>query len=319
MVEGKILHLSEARVVRALLDISKEISNLRPLEETLQLVVERVRELLGTDLVAIATTDDLVGSTSWKAVAGGRTDAFTWTTFAPGKGTAARTIAARKTIMLNGVGQRPDLPLEEFPIHKAEGIRSVIGVPLFHGQRIVGVLIAGYRGDSTFAAGQIELAEALAGHAAVAIENARLFTELENANKRLLDADRLKTEMIFELSTPVIPVSDSILLAPIIGTLTTDRAQMLTQAILNRTRGGRPEVIILDITGMRLIDSDAAQHLRNTVAAARVLGAHCIVTGIGATLARKLVQLGINFEGIETRRKLSDGLKLARDLQADRR
>jgi GAF domain-containing protein len=319
MVEGKILQLSEARVARALLDISKEISNLRPLEETLQLVVERVRELLAADLVAIAMTDDLTGRTSWKAAAGAQTDAFTWTTFAPGKGTAARTIAARKTIILNGVGQSPDLPSDEFPIHKAEGIRNAIGVPLFHGQRIVGVLIAGYRGDSTFDAGQIELAEALSGQAAVAIENARLFTELESANKRLLDADRLKTEMISELSTPVIPISDSILLAPIIGTLTTDRAQMLTQAILNRTRGGGPEVVILDITGMRLVDSDAAQHLRNTVAAVRVLGGHCIITGIGATLAKTLVRLGITFEGIETRRRLSDGLRLARDLQEDRR
>jgi rsbT co-antagonist protein RsbR len=90
-------------------------------------------------------------------------------------------------------------------------------------------------------------------------------------------------------------------------------------ALLDRTAGGKADVIILDITGMRLVDSDAAQHLRNTVAAARVLGAHCIITGIGATLAGALVRLGIAFEGIETRRSLSDGLRLALDLQEGHR
>ncbi|HKG21503.1 MAG TPA: STAS domain-containing protein, partial [Blastocatellia bacterium] len=173
------------------------------------------------------------------------------------------------------------------------------------------------RTDTVFTTSQIELAETIAGQAGVAIDNARLFAELESANQRLLDADRLKSKLIAELSTPVIPVRDRVLLAPIIGALTTERAQNLTQAVLDRIAGEKPEVIILDITGMRLVDSDAAQHLRDTVAAVRVLGAHCIITGIGAALAQELVRLGITFEGIETRRKLSDGLKLALDLQKD--
>jgi len=306
--------MNEARLVRALLEITKEISSLRPLGETLQIVVERARELLGVDLVAVATTDDLEGATSWKAVAGALTDVFTRTTFAPGKGTAARTIAARRTINLKGIGQSPDLPFEEFPIHEAEGIRNALGVPLFHGRKIVGVLIAGYRADTAFTPSQIDLAETIAGQAAVAIENARLFAELESANKRLLDADLLKTEMIAELSTPLIPILDRILFAPIIGTLTTDRAEKLTEALLDKTSGSKAQVIILDITGVRLIDSDAAQHLRNTVASVRVLGAHCIITGVGATIAQALVRLGVTFEGIETRRKLSDGLQLAQAL-----
>ena len=311
--------LSEARVVRALLNISKEISVLRPLEETLQLVAERAKEVLGTDIVAVATTDGPKGMSRWKAVAGAFTDAFKRTTFAPGKGTAARTISARETIILNDVGLDPGLSFDEFPIHKAEGIRNTIGVPLFHGDEIAGVLMAGYRSGATFTARKIALAEALAGQAAVAIDNARLFGELERANKRLLDADQLKTEMIAELSTPVIPIRDRVLLAPIIGTLTLDRTRKLTEAVLEWTAGGKPEVIILDITGMRLIDSDAAQHLRNTVASARVLGADCIITGIGAAVAQTLVRLGVTFEGIETRRRLSDGLRLALELQERRR
>jgi PKD repeat protein len=78
--------------------------------------------------------------------------------------------------------------------------------------------------------------------------------------------------------------------------------------------GGGADVMILDITGVSNIDTDAAQHLRNTVSAVRVLGARCIITGIRGAIAQTLVHLGITLEDIETRRKLSDALQLAMDI-----
>jgi rsbT co-antagonist protein RsbR len=120
--------------------------------------------------------------------------------------------------------------------------------------------------------------------------------------------------MIAELSTPVIPISDRVLLAPVIGTLNAARAQSMTDALLQKASVGGADVIILDITGVNSIDTDAAQHLRNTVSAARVLGAHCIITGIRASVAQTLVHLGITLEEIETRRKLSDALKFANNI-----
>jgi rsbT co-antagonist protein RsbR len=179
------------------------------------------------------------------------------------------------------------------------------------GDRILGVLIAGYRSGQKFTEQNVSFAETIALHAAIAIENARLFTELAVVNERLMQADQYKTEMIAELSTPVIPIWDRVLLAPIIGTLNAERAQAMTDALLERAMGGGADLMILDITGVTNIDTDAAQHIRNTVSAARVLGARCIVTGIRASVAQTLVSLGITLEDIETRRKLSDALQLA--------
>lgn len=302
---------TESQIVRTLLEVTQEISRLRGVDETLQLLTERARELLRVDIAAIATLDDKEGNTSWKAAVGFNTGVYRDTRFAPGKGTAGRAIAARRTVVLEGIGESPELPAEEFPIQTAEQVRNALGVPMLVNDRVLGVLIAGYRSDGRITEQQVRIAEALAAHAVVSLENARLFTELGRANERLLEIDRLKTEMIQELSTPVIPIWERILLAPLIGTITADRARQVTTALLEKASDGRAEVLILDITGVRLIDSEAAQYLRNTVASARVLGAQSIITGMGSTIAQTLVQLGITFEGIHTRRKLSDGLQLA--------
>lgn len=304
----------EVDVIRLLLDISQEISRLKDLDETLQKIVDAGRALIGVDMVTIATIDDATGATSWKAASGFKTDTFRNVRFAPGRGTAGRAIAAQKTIVLEGIGIKPDLSAEEFPIHIAEGVENAFGVPIINAGQIIGVLIGGYRSDRGLTDLQIKIAEALAAQAGVAIENARMFTELASANERLLQADRFKTDLIAELSTPIIPIWERVLLAPIIGTLSAERAEAMTESLLKKTAGGGAEVVIIDITGVRTVDTEAAHHIRNTITAIRILGAHCILTGIGAAIAQTLVQLGISLEGIQTRRKLSDGLQLALNL-----
>jgi GAF domain-containing protein len=304
----------EAEAALAMLDIAQEISGLRGIEETLQLIVDRVKEMLGVDIVGLATVDDAAGSTSLKATAGFKTSDFKTLRFLPGRSTAGRAIAARRTVVLEGIGERPDLPAEEFPIHMGEGVRNAAGVPLIVGDHVVGVLIIGYRTGKVLPRHHLKVAEAIAAQAAVAIENSRLFSELSAANERLLEVDRFKTNMIAELSTPVIPIWERVLLAPIVGPLDRDRAEQVTKALLNRAAETHAEVVILDITGVRTIDTDAAQHVINTAEAVRVLGASCIVTGIRAAIAQTLVHLGIRLEGILMRRKLSDGLKLALEI-----
>ncbi|MFP5264033.1 MAG: GAF domain-containing protein [Blastocatellia bacterium] len=305
---------SEAQMARAILDISREVSRIKELDETLQTVVDRAREFLRVDFAAVATADDEAGTTSWKATSGFQTDAYRTTKFDAGRGIAGRAIAARQTVVLEGVGVASDLPADEFPISMAEGVRNCVGIPLMIGARVVGVLIAGYRSDKKFTESGIRFAETVAAQAAVAIENATLFTRLAAINQRLLELDQHKTEMIAELSTPIIPIWERVLLAPIIGTLNADRAAAMTEALLQRVAGGGADVMILDITGVSNIDTDAAQHLRNTVSAARILGARCVITGIRGSIAQTLVHLGITLEDIETRRKLSDALQLAMDL-----
>jgi Response regulator containing CheY-like receiver, AAA-type ATPase, and DNA-binding domains len=116
---------------------------------------------------------------------------------------------------------------------------------------------------------------------------------------------------ITELSSPVVEIWDGILLVPLVGTLDDTRATQMSAAILETTREKNAEVVIIDITGCTSMDSHVAAHLINAVHAVRLLGAQTIITGVGASAAANLVTLGIELEGIKTRRRLADGLRAA--------
>ncbi|MER3426499.1 MAG: anti-anti-sigma factor [Pyrinomonas sp.] len=116
---------------------------------------------------------------------------------------------------------------------------------------------------------------------------------------------------MLELSTPVIKVWDKILTLPIIGTLDSRRAQVMTEALLQRIAETGSTIAILDITGVRTIDTLVANHLIKTVTAARLMGARCILTGVSPAIAQTMVQLGIDLSQITTRAQMADGIKLA--------
>jgi len=119
---------------------------------------------------------------------------------------------------------------------------------------------------------------------------------------------------MMELSTPVIKVWDKILTLPIIGTLDSRRAQLMMEALLQRVVESGSTVAILDITGVRTMDTLVANHLIKTVTAARLMGARCILTGVSPAIAQTMVQLGIDLSQITTRAQMSDGIKLALEL-----
>ncbi|MFL6229310.1 MAG: STAS domain-containing protein [Pyrinomonadaceae bacterium] len=119
---------------------------------------------------------------------------------------------------------------------------------------------------------------------------------------------------MMELSTPVIKVWDKILTLPIIGTLDSRRAQLMMEALLQRIVETGSTVAILDITGVRTMDTLVANHLIKTVTAARLMGARCILTGVSPAIAQTMVQLGIDLSQITTRAQMSDGVKLALEI-----
>ncbi|HEX8070907.1 MAG TPA: STAS domain-containing protein [Pyrinomonadaceae bacterium] len=119
---------------------------------------------------------------------------------------------------------------------------------------------------------------------------------------------------MLELSTPVIKVWDKILTLPIIGTLDSRRAQLMMEALLQRIVESGSTVAILDITGVRTMDTLVANHLIKTVTAARLMGARCILTGVSPAIAQTMVQLGIDLSQITTRAQMADGIRLALEL-----
>jgi len=126
-----------------------------------------------------------------------------------------------------------------------------------------------------------------------------------------LETMRRHQAAIRELSTPVIKVHDRILLLPIIGTMDTRRAQQIMETVLTRVVQEQARVIILDIAGVPVVDTKVADHLMQTTAAVKLLGAETILTGISATIAKTVVQLGLQMADMKTRTSLSEGIELA--------
>lgn len=116
---------------------------------------------------------------------------------------------------------------------------------------------------------------------------------------------------ISELQTPVIQVWPGILALPIVGTVDTMRAQEMNEAMLERIVSSGSEIVLLDITGVPVVDTAVARHLLETVAAARLLGAEVLIVGLSPRTAMTLVQLGLDLSSVTTRSSMAKGLELA--------
>jgi rsbT co-antagonist protein RsbR len=125
---------------------------------------------------------------------------------------------------------------------------------------------------------------------------------------------RKQQEAIRELSTPVLQIRDRLLLLPIIGVIDTQRARLITESVLGAIRANRAKVVVMDITGVTTIDSRVANHLLQTVAAARLMGAAVIVTGLSAGVAQSMILLGIDLAGVTTAGDLQGGIEEAERL-----
>jgi DNA-binding LacI/PurR family transcriptional regulator/anti-anti-sigma regulatory factor len=130
-------------------------------------------------------------------------------------------------------------------------------------------------------------------------ESARLQQEVIEAQQRALQ----------ELSTPIIPVLEGVIVMPLIGSVDTTRARDVTRSLLAGIREHRAKVVILDITGVPVVDSEVAAYLNRTVQAARLKGARTVVTGVSDAVAETIVDLGIDWSEIETLRDLQTGLQ----------
>lgn len=125
---------------------------------------------------------------------------------------------------------------------------------------------------------------------------------------------REQQEAIRELSTPVLPVRERLLILPIIGVIDPLRARQLTEQLLRGIRLNRAKVVVMDITGVPTIDTKVANHLVQTVEAARLLGATVIVTGLSSEIAQTLVNIGVDLGKMNTVGDLQGGIEEAERL-----
>ena len=132
--------------------------------------------------------------------------------------------------------------------------------------------------------------------------------ERERLQQQIIEAQK---RAIQELSTPIIPIMDRVIVMPLIGSIDTLRSKEVMRALLTGISEYRARVVILDITGVPIVDSGVASHLNKTIQAARLKGAHTIVTGISDAVAETVVELGLDWSGIETLDNLQTGLLTA--------
>lgn len=116
---------------------------------------------------------------------------------------------------------------------------------------------------------------------------------------------------LMELSTPVVKIWEGVVAVPLIGTLDSARTQVVMENLLARIVENSASVAIIDITGVPTVDTLVAQHLIKTVAAARLMGAECIISGIRPQIAQTIVHLGVVLENVTTKASLADAILVA--------
>ena len=121
---------------------------------------------------------------------------------------------------------------------------------------------------------------------------------------------RQQQEML-ELSTPVVELWQGILALPLIGTLDSQRTQIVMQNLLEAIVASNSDLAIIDITGVPTVDTLVAQHLLKTVAAARLMGADCIISGIRPQIAQTIIHLGVDLGNVQTKATLAGAFQLA--------
>ena len=226
--------------------------------------------------------------------------------------TAVEVAQTGKVVILDDVQQRAEA--EGWgEIARAGNLRSVVYVPMRGGGKILGVLSIA-RTDVQIPEEDLLLINTFANQLASTILRVRSdlvrlrqIADLEEAYA--IQARLLQT--VRDLSTPVIPVHDGILVVPIVGTIESTRSAQIMEALLQSIQKERASVVILDITGVPMVDTGVANYLLNSTRAAALLGAKCVLVGISPVVARTMVDLGVEFGGIVTRNDLQAGIAYA--------
>lgn len=162
--------------------------------------------------------------------------------------------------------------------------------------------------------------------AELSIEPARLADEIWTATELLDQLGLYTTEVyqnnrnavirrqqqeLLELSTPVVRLWKGILALPLIGTLDSARTQIVMESLLRELMETESSIAIIDITGVPAVDTLVAQHLMKTIAAARLMGADCFISGIRPQIAQTIVHLGVALPDVVTKASLADAFTLA--------
>lgn len=196
--------------------------------------------------------------------------------------------------------------LSERIIPRGVETNEVVGIVLLLRDVLARSLFAKYRSDFELLNRVLDAYEPAANRIAITVA-----VGFVQERERTI---REQQEAIRELSTPVLQVRDRLLILPIIGVIDPQRARQLTEQLLRGIRSNRAKVVVIDITGVAAMDANVANHLVQTVEAARLLGATVIVTGLSPEIAQTLVNIGVDLSKMTTVGDLQGGIETAERL-----
>src|SRR5881397_1842650 len=196
--------------------------------------------------------------------------------------------------------------LSERIIPRGVETHEVVGIVLLLRDVLARSLFARYRADFTELNRVQDAYEPAANRIAITVA-----VGFVQERERII---RQQQEAIRELSTPVLPVRERLLILPIIGIIDPQRARQLTEQLLRGIRVNRAKVVVIDITGVAAMDASVANHLVQTVEAARLLGATVIVTRLSPEIAQTLVNIGVDLGKMNTVGDLQGGIEEAERL-----
>ncbi len=196
--------------------------------------------------------------------------------------------------------------LSERIIPRGVETNEVVGIVLLLRDVLARSLFAKYHGDVRMLDHVLDAYEPAANRIAITVA-----VGFVQQRERVI---REQQEAIRELSTPVLQVRERLLILPIIGLIDPQRARQLTEQLLRGIRFNRARVVVIDITGVAAMDASVANHLVQTVEAARLLGATVIVTGLSPEIAQTLVNIGVDLGKMNTVGDLQGGIEEAEHL-----
>ncbi len=203
-------------------------------------------------------------------------------------------------------GKVSTFPEVERAVLEPQDILAIAVIPIFVGAEWWGFIGFDYcTTQHTWAPVEIKALEAAAGMFGAAIHTYRAMNERSHMHEKIIQAQEAALQ---ELSTPLMPIADHVLVLPLVGALDTRRAQHVLETLLEGVAAWQAETVLVDITGVQVVDTQVANTLVQATRAVRLLGAHVVLTGIQPQIAQTLVHLGIDLSGIATYSTLQTGI-----------
>jgi len=283
-------------------EISRIISSSLDINEVYQQFGEQVRKVIPFDRIVLSTIDQDSETLSYQYISGLDIPQRGRGTVVSLAGTITEeAVRTGAPVLLQG--ETSEALTRRFPGSAPtfdDGLRSFLSVPLLKTGRAIGMLHLRSLSANAYTKSHLALAQSVADQIAGPIANASVYAE----HARLQELAR-------ELSTPVLPIRARLLLLPLVGVITPERAAQLTERLLSAICASRARVVVIDVTGVAFIDTYVANHLLKTIEAARLLGAAVVVTGISNSVADTLVRLGVDLWKIHTVADLQSGIEEA--------